>query len=437
MLPVFAWIGGVGAALVTVLSMVAAIIVGIYVLSYAAHSLFTVVEGTAAGNDAVTWPDEPISDWIARGIFLGALLMIWLAPSAIASRGLRNDWLPDNGGLRFLLLAVPGLWLLFPIGLLSSLSASTKWMVFRASIVGVLFRVFPSALMFYFLTAILAVGAGAAWYYGVSQTQFAVILLAGPLLAAGLLLYARLLGRLSLMIHRLNPPKEERDEKPKKKTKRRAAERKSRPPSDSGTGWDPIEEAPIELEEDEAPVEAQHEARRETRRPASLDPDLELPAPLASESGSGTTGRIRKAEADDEFPLKPLERDEDLDKHWKDEADDGPAVPYEVSGEPVAGAPVFHPVEDYDVDEMGPQVPQEKRTGDGIVTQLDKPRERPRRKHKPQAPAPIGPRWVWWQGVYNFPFYPTSLGAWAWLSLGFIVFGLCCGLVVANYPRGE
>jgi hypothetical protein len=89
------------------------------------------------------------------------------------------------------------------------------------------------------------------------------------------------------------------------------------------------------------------------------------------------------------------------------------------------------------MDEMGPQVPQEKRTGEGIVTHLEKPRELPRRKRNAPAKAPVGPRWVWWQGVYNFPFYPTSLGAWAWLSLGFTVFGLCCGLVVANYPRGE
>jgi hypothetical protein len=437
MLPVFAWIGGVAAALITVLSLVAAVIVGVYVLSYAAHSLVTVIESTAAGNDAVAWPDEPIADWMARGIFLGALLMIWLGPSAVASRGLGDTWLRDNAGLRFLILAVPGLWLLFPIGLLSSLSASSKWIIFRPSIVGVLIRVFPATLMFYFLTAFLAVGGGAAWYYAVCRTDFALILFAGPALAAGFLLYARLLGRLSLVIHRLNPPREERDEKPKKKKRRAPADEKPVPPSDPGAGWDPIDPAPIELEQDEAPDEAQDKARHGIRQPIRPDVDLDLPSPLAS-LNPAPAGQD-KPEAQDEFPLQPLERTEEVEKHWKDEVDDGPANPYEVSREPAAATPEFRPVEEYDMDEMGPQVPQEKRTGEGIVKQLDKPREqrRPRRKRLAPVQASAGPRWVWWQGVYSFPFYPTSLGAWAWLSVGFTVFGLCCGLVVANYPRGE
>jgi hypothetical protein len=165
------------------------------------------------------------------------------------------------------------------------------------------------------------------------------------------------------------------------------------------------------------------------------DPDLDVPVPL--EPADPDPAAIRKPKAEEEFPLQPLERDEDYDKRWAPEPEgDEPPKPYDLSEEPPAKAPEYRPVEDYDLDEMGPQVPAERRTGEGIVTKTDAPRPRPRRKPKYRPPAPIGPRWVWWQGVYTFPFYATSVGAWLWLSAGFAVFGVCCGLVVANFPRG-
>src|SRR4051794_1476146 len=107
-------------AMTLILSLTGALIVGGYVLAYAAHCLFTVVERTGGGADAVSWPDEPIAAWIARGVFLGAIVMVWLGPSVLLARALDDAWLGDDPGLRFLLLTVPGLWLFLPIGVLSS-----------------------------------------------------------------------------------------------------------------------------------------------------------------------------------------------------------------------------------------------------------------------------------------------------------------------------
>src|SRR5439155_26740069 len=112
------------------------VIVGAYVLAYAAHCLLTVVEQTAAGAEQVTWPDEPAADWLSRAVFLAILLAVWLTPAGILARALREGLLPGEPGLRLLVLAVPGLWLLFPVGLLSSLSATSRLNVFRLGMVG-------------------------------------------------------------------------------------------------------------------------------------------------------------------------------------------------------------------------------------------------------------------------------------------------------------
>ena len=403
----------IGPALVLILSLTAAIIIGLYVLAFAAHCLLTVVEGTAAGNDAVTWPDEPLTDWMTRAFSLGVLLSIWLAPSAILSRALRNDWLEYDHALRFFLLAVPGVWLFFPIGLLSSLSASSRWFFFRSSIVGVLLRLLPSTLIFYVLTAVIAVGMAVVWYFAVCRQMFALILVAAPLGAAGLLIYARLLGRLSERIQRLNPPKEERAERPKIKKKRRVEEREE----EAWEGEAPAEPR-AEARQEPRPPKRKEETRPEPRASVPADPALDVPVPLVSEAEAAA------AAAEGEFPLKPMERDEEYDNRWAKQLDDGPADPYDLSGEPDATPPEYRRLEEYDSDEMGPQVSAEQRTG-----------VRPRLKRKRPAPDVRAPSW--WRGVYLFPFYATTIGAWIWLTVGFMVFGLCCGLVVTNYPRGE
>ncbi len=342
--------------------------------------------------------------------------------------------------MRFLYLAVPGLWLFFPVGLLSSLSAESKWIVFRSSIVGVMLRVFPSTLMFYILTSVLAVGTAALWYAAVfKEGGLALVMLAGPVGAAAFLIYARLLGRLSMMIHRRNPSKAELDdleraERQRKKKKRRPVAVDS-PTNDAEEG---DRSEPLSAPADDAEAQAlalwQKEARQETRPADPEDPDLDLPAPIEVEDDLAPP---ETKESDDEFPLKPLERDEAYENRWKDELDEGPVDPYVLNGEAPLKVPEYHHPDEDDIDDMGPVVPAERRTGEGVATHLDEPRARRRRKFKPPIPAPIGPSLPWWDGIYTFPFYATTVGAWLWLSLGMTVFGLLCRLMVGNSPQGE
>src|SRR5262249_30308926 len=144
-----------GPAILFVILFAASIIVGVCVLAYAARCMLVVVQETGLGQDEVTWPNEPYQDWLGHSVLFIELLGIWLAPAALMARLLRHVWLPDDGALRFLLLAGPGLWLFFPIGLLSSLSAESRWVPFRWVIFRCFLRIAPAALIFYFLTAIL------------------------------------------------------------------------------------------------------------------------------------------------------------------------------------------------------------------------------------------------------------------------------------------
>jgi hypothetical protein len=192
-----------GLAIMFVLLLAATIIVGTAALCFASRCVLVVVQETAAGQDKIVWPGEPIQDWLGHAVQFMELVGIWLAPSALAARLLRDVWLPDEGVLRVLLLAVPGLWLFFPIGLLSSLSAESRWVPFRWAIVTRFLRVAPATVIFYFLTALL-LGVGVVpWYYALFAGKGFLLPMAAGGSAVVLFIYSRLLGRLAWIIQRL------------------------------------------------------------------------------------------------------------------------------------------------------------------------------------------------------------------------------------------
>jgi hypothetical protein len=194
-------------ALMFMLTLAAEAIIVLCVLTYAMHCLLVVVRETAGGNDEVIWPEEPFQDWIGGAFHLVGVVLIWLAPIGILTRALRHIWLPDDAALRFLLLAVPGLWLFFPIALLSSLSASSRWFVFRPVVVWNLLRLAPSTFVVYVLSAILAAAVAALAYVAVFSGWIVVAPLVAAGTAAAFLIYARLLGRLGWRMSRLSSGK--------------------------------------------------------------------------------------------------------------------------------------------------------------------------------------------------------------------------------------
>jgi hypothetical protein len=119
-------VSAVGNAIIFFSILILGIIVGVYLLAYAAHCFLTVLQGTAAGLDEVSWPDEPILDWLRQALHILGLAAVWLVLPGILWRALRRDFLPDDGLLRFLLVLGPVFWLIFPIGLLSSLTGERR-----------------------------------------------------------------------------------------------------------------------------------------------------------------------------------------------------------------------------------------------------------------------------------------------------------------------
>src|SRR5262249_27520402 len=122
-------IGAAGSSLIFFSLLIALILVGLLIFSYAAYSFLVVLSNAAVGDDEVLWPGEPIQDWFFKGWYLAWLVAVWAVPASFIVR-LLNPPRP-----LFAVSVVACLWLLFPVGLLSSLSAESRLLMLRPVIV--------------------------------------------------------------------------------------------------------------------------------------------------------------------------------------------------------------------------------------------------------------------------------------------------------------
>jgi len=216
-------------AILFVVTLAALAVVSVYLLVLAAHTYTVIVQGTASGIDRVEWPDEPIFDWIVPAVsFLGLSALI-LPPAGILGRALADKLYPDDRALRFLVLAVPLVWLFFPVGLLSSMAGSSRWSVLSPRILLGLLRIAPTMVVFYFVTGILLACVGALGYLGLFSPQWYVLPLSVLAMSALWMIHARLLGRLGWLVQQqtqaIKPKRkpESREQRPRKKRARALA----------------------------------------------------------------------------------------------------------------------------------------------------------------------------------------------------------------------
>src|SRR5713226_5802015 len=141
--------GAAGPAMIFVCTLVLATLVFTLLAAYASHCFLVVVVDTSAGNDAVSWPKEPYKDWLWKPLYLTWLIAFWLMPVGLILRIAKPTFLADTKLLQFIAFALPGLWLFLPITLLSSASATSRWVLFRPAIVRGLMRFPASVLGFY------------------------------------------------------------------------------------------------------------------------------------------------------------------------------------------------------------------------------------------------------------------------------------------------
>jgi hypothetical protein len=164
----------------------------IWSFSFAAHCLVAIVEETSAGADQIlSWPESDWREWMWHFLHLGYLVAVSISLGFGLSR-LAGLWLPQPGWVWALAVL-----LLFPILLLSSVDANSPFVPLSRRVRRSLIRLGGAWLTVYALSGLLwaaLLGAMA----GLAQLhEYLMPILGGPLLAAALLIYARLLGRLA------------------------------------------------------------------------------------------------------------------------------------------------------------------------------------------------------------------------------------------------
>ena len=163
-------IGAAGNLIIFFSLFIVLVLVGLLVGSYAAYSFLLTLSNTAAGNDEVLWPGEPITDWLFKVWYLGWLLAPWAVPASLVL-GLTQLPVPLTA-----LCLTALLWLIFPVTLLSSLSAHSQFVVLRPTIIRWLLKHFGATLCFYASSGLVVLICAALGYAAVFGLGGAVLM---------------------------------------------------------------------------------------------------------------------------------------------------------------------------------------------------------------------------------------------------------------------
>jgi DNA-directed RNA polymerase subunit M/transcription elongation factor TFIIS len=167
----------------------------IWTLSYAAACCMPVLLETAAGADEVRgWPEPNWREWAAELFYF-----VWLGTvTGLIAWGVAELAAIQTGHFR---LPLEISWLvLYPIILLSAMETNSIWRPFSLPLLRTLVSHGRYWLLFYGLVAVLAAFWLVAFDFGSRMSPFLSMLVIGPLSAACVLIYARLVGRLAWKI---------------------------------------------------------------------------------------------------------------------------------------------------------------------------------------------------------------------------------------------
>jgi hypothetical protein len=399
--PTFAYVGEAGNAILFMMSLLATLLVAIGVVSYAGHCFLTVLQDTAAGIDRVMWPEEPTADWLLRSVRVTGLLVLWLVPAGFLTRPLQPVLAPDNGPLTFLLLAVSGLWLFFPVGVLSAFSATTFWVPIRPAVVAKMLRVFPATAGFYLVTAALGLGVTALWYHALFGTLIWLLPVAAAASGAAVLIYARLLGRVAWLMARLRERKAKaaaprKEKSAKRRTKKVLEDRKTiRKATRAGDPW-AVPKGELPVEAPNLPADGYDVADDDAPRP---NPP---PKPKAK----------KFYEPPSAFEIE----------RYEVETTARPARPADET-----------PLDGYDPVDV-PRLPPEERSLAQDAARLGSEVAHFENRLTLQREDEYVPAHPLWSSVWGFPWYDTSMGSWFVLALGGAALGVGFKAMVQFFP---
>jgi hypothetical protein len=348
--------GAMANAMVFVCLMVLTLLVAAALFMYAAYIFLVLVQETAAGVDKVRWPNEPLYDKLPRAGYMACMLFICLAPAGLLVRMNRNEALAESSLLVFFISATLLLWLIFPILLLSSLSAESPWIVFRATVLRFFLRRAGAAIAFYFVSALLLAAAAVPLYLAFERDSWLFTILGAFMAAVVFLIYGRLLGRMAYLFDmtptRRRTPKPETPRRPKKIV-------------NAADPWAVPEEAhrPRKKKGKRAPVEGY-----------AIAPEGTVPA-------------------EEKKPQKPVRR----------------VKGYAIRDEPLPPQPNEVPMDGY----LPVGFEARPRGSESVpVTTEELGRRMTERQEDPPPAHPLI------SGVYSFPWYSETLPVWVLLSLG-------------------
>jgi hypothetical protein len=363
-------------AMIFVSLLAMSVLVGLFTFLHAAHCFLTTVQQTAAGNDRIRWPNEPLYDKLPRAGYLACLVAIWIAPAGLLLR-ISPDWALGGSPLfTFLTAATVLLWSLFPIGLFSALSGSSPWLVFRFAVVQFFFRRFGATLIFYFVSAALVGGSFGLLYLAFSTGSIIYTFMVPPVVAAAFLIYARLLGRMAFLFDHTSV----RSRRAKSHQRSESPERKK--------------------------------AKKKKSKGAVEDPWAVPDAPRMPKKSKANAGTVEGYAMAEDEAVRQAEKPKPTRQ----------VKGYRLKDEPSARPPVEMPADGY-IPVGYEAIPASSGLGEQggtIGSDFDqKFREKPADEDPPPAKPLIS-------GVYSFPWYPDHIPAWLLLSLGGIVL---CGLI--------
>lgn len=198
--------------------------------SYAASCFMAAVQDTAAGNDTVRWTDDSIMERFFKFYYL-----LWLVACAALPMGLflviqRGEAVHGSAGPILLLIT---LWI-FPVLLLSSLSAHSMWIILDKKLLGRLLRHPSSWVLLFVYPPVLLVPNAWLIYASVGRIEMGMVPVAGLVCAGSILLYARMIGRAGWI---MTKPGRKAPKGDRRTDKERAPSAEEETAPSDGRGW--------------------------------------------------------------------------------------------------------------------------------------------------------------------------------------------------------
>ncbi|MGF1582269.1 MAG: hypothetical protein ACFCD0_23340 [Gemmataceae bacterium] len=411
--------------LVHLMALIGTGLFGLLGFAYGAYCLVVILEQTAAGNRDIVWPDEPFTDWLGKGVYLGWVLLLCAIPGSLL--GLPLGGMVTSLTLGKVLLVLGSVWLLLPLVLLSSLSAQSMFAVINPQFLRRAIYHFGPLMLFYGLSAIVWVFTVTICFVAQARSLVWLIFLAPLVGAAGVFLFGRLLGRFAWLVTNQPPP----SKKLKTTRKPRGREPDHSEESDDEDWGIPQSDIP---DGDDSEEDLEDEAETKTGSGHGLEPgeneeSQSRPTPYALEPDNPPqTQTIRKESQVGAVGTYALEPEED-------------------STEPLpAFAPETLPDQNIqsglkgDVEDEAPTEVMERYFGgfDDSLSEQNLSREKKtsgRRKKKRRLHVKEVSLWrLFGTGVYELPWTPTCLRAWLGLSLWCLLLNLAVWVLLSTWP---